>query len=90
MEWSERMEQLYALIGHLVQLLALWWQQLAERLWLQREQLRLWLEQLGVPAEQSLIVLYACAYLLVTLLVVLLVWRVMRRRRPVTDRKSVV
>ncbi|WP_320055997.1 signal recognition particle-docking protein FtsY [Desulfuromonas thiophila] len=88
MEWSERMEQLYALIGHLVQLLALWWQQLAERLWLQREQLRLWLEQLGVPAEQSLIVIYACAYLLVTLLVVLLVWRVMRRRRPVTGRPA--
>jgi fused signal recognition particle receptor len=81
MQWSELMESVYQswrsvgefFSGVLVQM-SQWLQQVIA--WLVARY-----AQWGVPAEQQLLAAYATIYLAATVLVLLLVWRLVRRRR---------
>ncbi|PLX91445.1 MAG: signal recognition particle-docking protein FtsY [Desulfuromonas sp.] len=81
MQWSELMESVYQswrsvgefFSGVLVQM-SQWLQQVIA--WLVAHY-----AQWGVPAEQQLLAAYATIYLAATVLVLLLVWRLVRRRR---------
>ena len=83
MQWSKLMEKIYQFMGSIAQMageglayLSVVGEQLLQAI------LNL-LGQMGVPESQRLMVAYACCYAVVTLLILFLVWRMIRRRiRP--------
>ncbi|MEA3465259.1 MAG: signal recognition particle-docking protein FtsY [Thermodesulfobacteriota bacterium] len=80
MQWSELMEKVYRSCHAVVEIVLAW---CAALVVLSEELLQIvlsYLGQLGVPEEQQLMVFYACLYGVATLLVLLLTWRVVRRR----------
>ncbi|OQY19724.1 MAG: signal recognition particle-docking protein FtsY [Desulfobacteraceae bacterium 4572_35.1] len=89
MQWSEIMEQVYQFWGRVAETVTVWWAQL--ELW--SEQLLhsfvAFLAQMGVPQHQQLMVAYGCLFAVATLLVLLFVWRIARRRRQQFPQRGV-
>jgi|LGOV01.1.fsa_nt_gb fused signal recognition particle receptor len=83
MQWSKLMEQIYQFLGSIAQLAT---EGLAYLSVLGEQVLQFVLNllgQMGVPESQRLMVAYAACYAVVTLLLLFLVWRMIRRRiRP--------
>lgn len=80
MQWSELMEKFYQFCGDVADAASAGFAALVV---LAAELVQIifsYLGQWGVPEEQRLLVVYGCLYGLVTLLVLLLTWRVVRRR----------
>ncbi|MBN2644178.1 MAG: signal recognition particle-docking protein FtsY [Desulfuromonadaceae bacterium] len=80
MEWAKIMDQVYAFLTQWWQKLVILLQQIGNGLGQQLTQLARQLEVWGVPAQYSLMVSYGAVYLLVTLVMVLVLWRLLRRR----------
>lgn len=86
MQWTKLMEKIYQFLGSIAQIAA---DGLAYLSVLSEQALQFFLNllgQMGVPESQRLMVAYACCYAVVTLLILFLVWR--RIRRHIQPRKK--
>ncbi|MDY0190547.1 MAG: signal recognition particle-docking protein FtsY [Desulfuromonas sp.] len=80
MQWSEIMQQVYQFWGHIAEIVLMWLAQL--ELWCNQllQQVVEVLARLGVPQQWQMMAAYGCFFAVATLLVLLFIWRVVRRR----------
>lgn len=83
MQWSKLMEEIYQFLGSIAQMVSdglAYLPVVGEQL---LQFVLALLGQMGVPEPQRLMVAYACGYAIITLLILFLTWRMIRRRiRP--------